>query len=140
ARSACRRVDAIRARHDDVPPVVLVIGSPSERRATRCRLGHFSALRWLPPYDKREPTELEAARDVVKSAINRGDLPALHAALQVSATAVLQNALQISKDAKASLSEVLITQDALAGQAAGVLATLSRGSTQRGMAARYEGH
>jgi len=51
----------------------------------------------------------------------------------VSATAVLQSALQISSDAKESLNEVLITQDGLTHQAAQVLATLlpwRRGSIQ----------
>ena len=56
--------------------------------------------------------------------MNHDDLPALQAALRVSATAILQSALQISSDAKASLSEVLITQDGLTDQAAQVLATL----------------
>ena len=56
--------------------------------------------------------------------MSAGDLPALQAALQASATAILQSALQISSDAKASLSEVLITQDGLTGRADDVLATL----------------
>jgi hypothetical protein len=65
--------------------------------------------------------------------MKQDDLPALKAALQVSATAVLQSALQISSDAKASLSEVLVTRDGLTEQAAQVLATLlpwRRGSIQ----------
>lgn len=116
--------NAIRARHHDVPPVVLVIGSRSDQSATRCRLGHFSPLRWLPPPNDRGTRELEAAADVVKKAMSAGELPELQATLQASATAVLQSALQISSDAKASLSEVLITQDGLNGRAADVLATL----------------
>jgi hypothetical protein len=56
--------------------------------------------------------------------MNHDDLPALQAALQVSTTAILQSALQISSDAKASLSEVLITEEGLTDQAAQVLATL----------------
>jgi hypothetical protein len=52
------------------------------------------------------------------------DLSALQAALEVSGTAVLRAAVQISRDARASLSEVLITQDGLTGRAADVLATL----------------
>ena len=52
------------------------------------------------------------------------DLSALQAALEVSGTAVLRAALQISRDARASLSEVLITPDGLTGRAADVLATL----------------
>ena len=65
--------------------------------------------------------------------MNHDDLPALQAALQVSATAILQSARQISHDAEASLSEVLITRDGLTDQAAQVLATLlpwRRGSIQ----------
>ena len=60
----------------------------------------------------------------VENAINDHDLTALQAALEVSAAAVLGAAVQISRDAKASLSEVLITQDALTGRGADVLATL----------------
>jgi SprT-like family len=56
--------------------------------------------------------------------MNHDDLSALQAALQVSATAILQSALQISSDAKATLSEVLITEEGLADKAAQVLATL----------------
>jgi hypothetical protein len=69
-------------------------------------------------------TELQATVDVAKNATAHEDLRALQAALQASATAVLQSALQISSDAKASLPEVLITQELLADQAAQVLATL----------------
>jgi hypothetical protein len=68
--------------------------------------------------------ELQAAADVVKTAISDDDLLALEAALQASAMAVLQGALQISSDARASLSEVLVTQDGLHCPAADVLATL----------------
>ena len=60
----------------------------------------------------------------MKRTMNHDDLPALQAALQVSATAILQSARQISHDAEASLSEVLITRDGLTDQAAQVLATL----------------
>ena len=44
-----RAWNAIRARHRDVPPVVLAIGSCPRRPGTRRRLGHFAAMRWLPP-------------------------------------------------------------------------------------------
>ena len=127
-----------------------MISSGSPRPATRCRLGHFSPLRWLPPHDDHESAELQAARDVVKSAMNHDDLPALQAALQVSATAILQSALQISSDAKASLSEVLITQEGLTDQAAQVLATLlheaahsvawQRGISDTSRQGRYHNH
>ena len=39
-----RAWDAIRQRHPDVPEVVMVMASGSERRALK--LGHFAALRW----------------------------------------------------------------------------------------------
>jgi hypothetical protein len=119
-----RAWNAIRAVNHDVPPVVLVISSGTPRPATRCRLGHFSPLRWLPPHDDHESAELHAATDVVKSAMNHDDLPALQAALRASATTILQSAQQISSDTKASLGEVLITQEGLTDQAAQVLATL----------------
>ena len=72
--------------------------------------------------------------------MNARALTALQAALQTSVTVFLQNAMQLSSDAKASLSEVLITQDGLADRAAEVLATLlpwRRGCTQRRMQARH---
>jgi hypothetical protein len=82
--------------------------------------------------------------------MNHDDLPALQAALQVSATAVLQSALQISRDAKASLSEVLITQEGLTDHAAQVLATLlheaahsvawQRGISDTSRQGRYHNH
>ena len=82
--------------------------------------------------------------------MNHDDLPALQAALRVSATAILQSALQISSDAKASLSEVLITQDGLTDQAAQVLATLlheaahsvawQRGISDTSRQGRYHNH
>jgi hypothetical protein len=38
---------AIRARHPDVPPVVVVLGAGSIRAPSRrLRLGHFAAMRW----------------------------------------------------------------------------------------------
>ena len=136
-----RAWNAIRARHHDVPPVVLVISPGSPRPATRCRLGHFSSLRWLPPHDDHESAELHAAKDAVKSAMNHDDLPALQAALQVSTTAILQSALQISSDAKASLSEVLITEEGLTGPSRpGPRDAPTRGSAQRRMATQYQGH
>jgi hypothetical protein len=119
-----RAWNAIRARHHDVPPVVLVIGSGSLRPGARCRLGHFSSTRWLPPRQDDESETLQAAMNRVEKAMTADDLTALQAALEVSGAAVLRAALEISRDAKASLGEVLITQDGLTGRANDVLATL----------------
>jgi hypothetical protein len=49
---------AIRAHHREVPPVVLVLGTSSARRAARQKLGHFAPARWLPFYvvEAAEPT------------------------------------------------------------------------------------
>ena len=109
-----RAWNAIRARHHDVPPVVLAIGSCPRRPGRRCRLGHFAAMRWLPPDDRHGSTELRAATDVVEHAMNARDMTALQAALETSAPVFLQYAMRLSSDARASLSEVLITHDRLA--------------------------
>ena len=107
-------------------------------------------MRWVPPDDQHGSTDLQAAVDVVNNAMNDHDLIALQAALQASATAVLQNALQLSSDARASLSEVLITQDGLTNRATEVLATLAheaahsvawqRGINDTSRQGRYHNH
>jgi hypothetical protein len=142
--------NTIRARHHDIPTVVLAIGSCPRRPGTRRRLRHFAAMRWLPPDDRHGSTELYAAMDVVNNPMNAGDPTALQAALQTSVTVFLQNAMQLSSDAKASLSEVLITQDGLADRAAEVLATLlheaahsvacKRGINDTSRQGRYHNH
>ena len=40
---------AIRARHPEVPAVVLVLGAGSIGNAGGLRLGHFAAMRWADP-------------------------------------------------------------------------------------------
>ena len=88
--------------------------------------------------------------EFVKNAMNDDDLTALQAALQASATAVLQSARQLSHDAKASLGEVLITHDGLTDQAPHVLATIlheaahsvswERGINDTSRQGRYHNH
>jgi hypothetical protein len=41
-----RAWSAIRARHPDVPQVVIVVASGSDPRSRRLNLGHFAAARW----------------------------------------------------------------------------------------------
>ena len=107
---------AIRARHHDVPPVMLVFGTGSARRAARCKLGHFAPALWLPVHDG-EPVEPQAE----PQAVDEGELMAQLAA---SAQRMLRHAMLLSWEAAASLSEVLITADGLAGSAADVMGTL----------------
>ena len=107
---------AIRAHHREVPPVVLVLGTSSARRAARQKLGHFAPARWLPFY-------------VVEAAEPRAEPPAiddgsLMAELAASAQRLLRSAMLLSWEAAASLSEVLITTDGLAGSATDALGTL----------------
>jgi hypothetical protein len=111
-----RAWDVIRAHHPEVPPVVLVFGTGSARRTARRKLGHFAPARWLPIHDG-EPVEPQAP----PKAIDDGDLMAQLAA---SAERLLRSAELLSWEAAASLSEVLITADGLAGSATDVIGTL----------------
>ena len=104
--------NTIRAQHLEVPPVVLVIGPPSRANAKWRRLGHFSPLRWSP-LQKDGSDELEVSTGATREAIERGDMAALSAALRVSGEAILRAAQQLSRDAKDSLGEVLITEEGL---------------------------
>ncbi|MGH3614187.1 MAG: hypothetical protein ACRDRK_16650 [Pseudonocardia sp.] len=45
---------AIRARHPQVPAVVLVLGAGSIGTAGGLRLGHFTAMRWADPDQTRD--------------------------------------------------------------------------------------
>ena len=45
---------AIRARHPEVPAVVMVLGAGSIGNAGGLRLGHFAAMRWADPDQTRE--------------------------------------------------------------------------------------
>jgi hypothetical protein len=111
-----RAWDVIRAHHPEVPPVVLVFGTGSARRAATRKLGHFAPARWLPVHDG-EPFEPQAP----PKAIEDGDFMAQLAA---SAERLLRSAELLSWEAAASLSEVLITADGLARSALDVMGTL----------------
>ena len=107
---------AIRAHHREVPPVVLVLGTASAGPAARQKLGHFAPARWLPFY------VAEAAEQRTEPhAIDDGSLMA---ELAASAQRLLRSAMLLSWEAAASLSEVLITADGLAGSATDALGTL----------------
>ncbi len=89
-----RSWDAIRARHEEVPPVVLVVGSHRREAKLPC-LGGFVTARWSPAH-AGEPPELQALREEFDDAIARGDLVA---ALAASSEMLLRRAMQLSADA-----------------------------------------
>ena len=106
---------AIRARHHDVPAVMLVFGTGANHRAARCKLGHFAPALWLPVHEG-EPAEPQAEPNAVDDD--------LMAQLAASAQRMVRHAMLLSWEAAASLSEVLITADGLAGSAADVIGIL----------------
>jgi hypothetical protein len=115
--------NAIRARHEELPPVILVIGPGPLRAATRIELGHFAPMRWSPWRD----SQLSVRSDCLKAfttAIQNGDRAGAMRALAASTEALLREARQLSADASAVMSEVLITVDGLADSAAEIFATL----------------
>jgi hypothetical protein len=115
--------DAIRARHDALPPVVLATGPRVRPRGKRPKLGHFRAIGWGPP-ENGGVSGLEAAIRVVDDLIESGDVTALGEALRASAEATLRSAAQLSRDAHAFVSEVFITSDGLALPPSDRLATV----------------
>jgi hypothetical protein len=114
---------AIRARHEELPPVILVIGPGPLPAATRIELGHFAPMRWSPWRD----SHLSVRADRLKAfttAIQEGDQAGAMQALAASSDTLLREARQLSADASAVMSEVLITVDGVAGSAAEIFATL----------------
>jgi hypothetical protein len=111
--------NAIRARHDEVPPVVMVVGSDRRKAKLPC-LGGFVAGRWSPVH-AREPPRVQALREEFDAAVARGDLVA---ALGASGETLLIRALQLSADATRILDEVFITDLGLSGSSADVLGIL----------------
>jgi hypothetical protein len=118
--------DAIRAHHPEVPPVVMAFGTGSTRRATRRKLAHFApTFWWLAPDDTDPDLDVSPGEPVEppvpSDAIDDDDFLAQLAA---AAESLLRTAQQLSRDAAASLSEVLITDDGLAGSANDVMRLL----------------
>ncbi len=112
--------DSIRARHHELPPVILAVGPGSRRSVRRVELGHFAAARWSPQQEP-EPAELQAAAQAFDAAIEAQDLAA---ALGASGQMLLIRARQLSDEAGATRSEVFITTDGLARSPAELLDTL----------------
>jgi hypothetical protein len=76
--------DAIRARHDEVPLVILAVVSHRCTARKRC-LGGFVPARWSPTHEQ-EPPQLQALCEEFDDSIGRGDLVA---ALGASGEAIL---------------------------------------------------
>jgi hypothetical protein len=111
-----RAWDEIRAHHPAVPPVVMAFGTGSRRRATRRKLAHFAPSRWWPVHDDEPVEPLDPPE-----AIDDDDFMAQLAA---SAERFLRSAQLLSRQAAASLSEVLITADGLTLSAADLMGIL----------------
>ena len=141
--------DAIRARHQEVPPVVLVVGWNSRPTAKRRTFAHFAPTGWGPPAPS-DSGRLSAGLNAIDDAIRRGDHDALRSALAASAQATLLAAAQVSREAELTLSEVLVTQEGLARGPAEVLETLlheaahgsayHRGISDTSRQGRYHNH
>jgi hypothetical protein len=84
------------------------------------RLGHFARWRWFAAHDG-DPEPLRLARATLRDAIENDDLSA---ALGAHADILLLTAVQLSREARTSVSEVLVTREGLDRGAADVLATL----------------
>lgn len=124
-----RSWDVIRAHHPEVPPVVLAFGTGSTRRATRRKLAHFAPIFWWLAHDDSDPDldvssgePLEPVEPPVPSDTIDDDV--FMAQLAAAAESLLRGAQQLSRDAAASVSEVLITDDGLAGSANDVMGLL----------------
>ena len=115
--------NAIRARHEELPPVILVIGPGPLPAATRIELGHFAPMRWSPWRDSHMSVRSDCLT-AFTTAIQEGDRAGAMQALAASSDALLREARQLSADASAVMSEVLITVDGVAGSAVEIFATL----------------
>ncbi len=114
---------AIRARHEELPPVVLVIGPGPLPAATRIELGHFAPMRWSPWRDSHLSVRSDCLT-AFTTGIQEGDRAGAMQPLAASWEALLREARQLSADAIAVMSEVLITVDGVAGSAAEIFVTL----------------
>lgn len=90
--------DAIRARHREVPPVILAVGPGSSYPSGRVLLGHFRSIGWVPERNGETDTEMRTAVQAVNDAIDNGDLEALGARLAWSVEATLRSAIELSDD------------------------------------------
>jgi len=115
--------NAIRARHEELPPVILVIGPSPVPAAPRIELGHFAPMRWAPWRDSHLSVRPDCLT-AFTTAIQEGDQTGAMQALAASSDALLREARHLSADASAVMSEVLITLDGLAGSAVEIFATL----------------
>jgi hypothetical protein len=126
--------DAIRARHQEVQPVVLVVGSNSRPTAKRRTFARFAPTGWGPP-PPSDSGRLNAGLHAIDEAIQSGDHDALRSALAASAQATLLAAAQVSREAEQTLSEVLVTEEGLARGPAEVLETLLHEAARSGVTA-----
>ena len=101
--------------------MILVIGPVPA--ATRIELGHFAPMRWSPWRDSHLSVRSDCLT-AFTTAIQEGDRAGAMQALAASSEELLREARQLSADASAVMSEVLITVDGLAGSAAEIFATL----------------
>jgi len=103
--------------------VILVIGPGPLPAATRIELGHFAPMRWSPWRDSHLSVRADRLA-AFTTAIQEGDQAGAMQALAASSDALLREARQLSADASAVMSEVLITVDGEAGSAVEIFATL----------------
>ena len=103
--------------------MILVIGPGPLPAATRIELGHFAPMRWSPWRDSHLSVRSDCLT-AFTTAIQEGDRAGAMQALAASSEALLREARQLSADASAVMSEVLITVDGVAGSAAEIFATL----------------
>jgi len=97
--------NAIRARHEELPPVILVIGPGPRPAATRIELGHFAPMRWSPW--RASHLRMRSHRlTAFTTAIQEGDRAGAMEALAASSEALLREARQLSADASAVMSEL----------------------------------
>ncbi|MHB8695825.1 MAG: hypothetical protein ACYDHH_31810, partial [Solirubrobacteraceae bacterium] len=114
-----RAWDAIRARHEDVPRVVLTVGAHSDR-GTRVRLGAYRSIGWSPARPAASP-ELMTARKELHEAMANDDIAG---ALRASQFAMFEQLQDLVTDAQRLRGEVLITDEGLFRGPADLLATL----------------
>ena len=120
--------------------MILVIGPCPVPAATRIELGHFAPMRWAPWRDSHLSVRSDCLT-AFTTAIQEGDQAGAMQALAASSAALLREAWQLSADASAVMSEVLIRVDGVAGSAAEIFATLlSRSRPCRRIRARDQGH